>query len=104
DEVAIRQAASGWSKGASDPMQKARAVFRHVQDDFKYVPYEQVFAQTRSIAEILKSGSADNEEKAILLIAALRALDIPANLALVIGKDKGTLIGEFYSLSQFSHV
>lgn len=104
DEVAVRQAVSGWSQGASDPMQKARAVFRHVQDDFKYVPYEQVFAQTRSIAEILKSGTADNEEKAILLIAALRALDIPANLALVISKEKGTLIGEFFSLSQFSHV
>ena len=104
DTVAARKAAVGWSQGASDPLQKARAVFRHVQEDFKYVPYSQVLAQTRSIADILKTRSADNEEKAVLLVAALRSLDIPANLALVIGKDKGTLIGEFYSLSQFSHV
>ena len=40
----------------------------------------------------------------MLLVAALRSLDIPANLALVVGKDKGTLVNEFFSLSQFSHV
>ena len=65
---------------------------------------EDVIAYTRSIAEILKDKTADNEEKAVLLLAALRSIGVPANIVLVVGKDRGTLYPSFFSLAQFSHV
>src|SRR2546422_3698347 len=33
-----------------------------------------------------------------------RSIGVPANIVLVVGKDKGTLVTSYYSLAQFSHV
>ncbi len=104
DEVLMRQVVNGWTQGLTDANEKIKATFRHVTDDFRYVPYEDVWASTSSIADILKRKSADNEEKAVLLVAALRSIGVPANIVLVVGKNKGTLYTTYYSLSQFSHV
>lgn len=104
DEIAVKQAVASWTKGVSDPNDRIKAVFRHVQEDFRYVPYDDVYGQTSSIAGMLKKKEADNEEKAVLLIAALRSMGVQANLALVIGKHKGKLYPTYPSLSQFSHV
>src|SRR5207249_1835194 len=65
---------------------------------------DEVYGRTSSIADILKTKTADNEEKAVLLVAALRSIGVPANIVLVVGKDKGTLVTSYYSLAQFSHV
>jgi len=104
DEVPMRQVVNGWTQGIADKDGKIKAVFRHVTDDFNYRPYDDVWASTASIADILKTKTADNEEKAVLLVAALRAIGVQANLVLVVGRDKGTLVTNYYSLSQFSHV
>ena len=104
DEVQIRQVVNGWTPGLTDQAAKIKAIFRHVSDDFRYVPYDEVYGRTSSIADILKTKTADNEEKAVLLVAALRSIGVPANIVLVVGKDKGTLVTSYYSLAQFSHV
>ena len=104
DDVAVKQVVGGWTKGVSDQTDKQRAIFRHVQEDFQYRRFDDVIAYTRSIAEILKDKTADNEEKAVLLLAALRSIGVPANIVLVVGKDRGTLYPSFFSLAQFSHV
>lgn len=104
DDVAVKQAVASWTQGLSDPNDRIKAVFRHVQEDFRYVPYDDVYGQTSSIAGMLKKKAADNEEKAVLLIAALRSMGVQANLALVVGKHKAKLHPTYPSLSQFSHV
>jgi transglutaminase-like putative cysteine protease len=95
---------AGWTEGAADPLAKTKAIFRHVQRDFRYVAYDDVYGGIRPLKDILKSGWADNEEKAVLLQAALKAAGIDSNLALVSGKNAGGLNPKFFSLTQFTHV
>ncbi len=104
DEVAMKQVVAGWIKGSSDPTDKIRAIYRHVQEDFRYEPYDEVYARTRSISDMLKNKIADHEDKGVLLVAALRSIGVTGNLTLVVGKQKGTLYTNYPSLSQFSHV
>ncbi|HXU11087.1 MAG TPA: DUF3857 domain-containing protein [Candidatus Binatia bacterium] len=104
DEVAVKQVVASWTNGVSDPNDRIKAVFRHIQEDFRYIPYDELYGNVSPIATMLKGKSADNEDKAILLLAALRSMKVQANLALVVGKQKGMLISAYPSLSQFSHV
>src|SRR5262249_43350063 len=46
---------------------------------------------------------ADNEEKAVLLQAALHAVGVDSDVALVSGKQAGGLNPKFASLTQFTH-
>jgi hypothetical protein len=103
-QAPLKPVVDGWVQGAADPQEKTRAILRHVRDDFRYLPYTDVYGGGRAISAILKDGSADNEEKGILLLAALRAAGIDGNFVLVSGKDVGSLNPKFYSLSQFTHV
>jgi hypothetical protein len=100
----IAPVVQGWVAGVNDPAEKIKAVLRHVQDDFRYVPYTEVVAGSRPLDVILKDKTADNEEKAVLLLAALKSLGVGADPVLVVGKDVGSLNPKFYSLAQFSHV
>jgi len=104
DEVLMKRTVAAWIQGVSDPKDRLKAVFRHVQEDFRYVPDDFVYGDVSSIASMLKEKTADNEEKGVLLVAALRSMEVPANLALVVGKHKGKLQTDYPSLSQFSHV
>ncbi|MCI0407994.1 MAG: DUF3857 domain-containing protein [Acidobacteria bacterium] len=99
----LKTLATTWTEGAADPTAKIQAVFRHVQRDFRYLPYDDVYGLVRPLQEILKSGYADNEEKAVLLQAALKVTGIDSDIALVSGKDAGTLNPKFASLTQFTH-
>jgi len=76
----IRPVVEGWVQGISDPQEKTKAVFRHVQRDFRYRPFERVFGASHSIAWILKNKIADNEDKAVLLMTALKAIGIDSRL------------------------
>jgi len=103
-QAAIKPVAEGWVQGITDPQEKIRAVFRHVQEDYRYLPWTHVMGRTRSLETLLKDKTADNEEKAVLLLGALRALGVEGFPALVSGKDYGSLNPKFFSLSQFTHV
>jgi transglutaminase-like putative cysteine protease len=99
----IKPVADQWVQGLAEPQDKVRAVLRHVQQDFGYIPFSQVVGGSRSIAALLKDKNADNEEKAVLMLAALRALGVESFPALVSGKDEGSVNPKFFSLSQFTH-
>ena len=92
-----------WTTGLTDEDAKIRAVYRHVQRDFRYSASDQVFGGSRSLKLIIKDRVADNEEKAVLLIAALKAIGVTAHPALVCGRHGGSLHAKFFSLSQFTH-
>lgn len=92
-----------WTAGLADEDAKIRSVYRHVQLDFRYNASDQVFAGSRALKDIIKDRVADNEEKAVLLIAALKAIGVTAHPALVCGRHGGSLHAKFYSLSQFTH-
>jgi hypothetical protein len=102
--AAIKPAVDGWLQGVADPQEKTKAILRHVRDDYGYVPWTDVYGGGRAVAAILKDGTADNEEKAILLMAGLKAAGLDGKFVLVSGKDVGSLNPKFYSLSQFTHV
>ena len=99
----IRPVVEGWVQGVTDPQEKIKVVFRHVQRDFRYRPYLNVYGSSRSIKSMLKDKFADNEDKAVLLMTALKAIGIDSYTALVSGKNGGSLNPKFFSFSQFTH-
>jgi hypothetical protein len=103
DEQAIGALVATWTQGLTTPEEKQRAVLQHVRKDFRYIDADNVYGSTRSIAQMIQDHSADNEEKAILLAAALRSLGLKPEIALVGARSKGPVYGNFYSLAQFSH-
>ena len=92
-----------WLAGIEAPDQRIDALVRHVREDFRYIAFRSVGGGTRSVADILRDGTADNEEKAVLLLTALKAIGVDASAALVVGRDRGSLNPKFFSLSQFTH-
>jgi len=99
----LKPVVDGWLQGVSDPQEKIKAIYRHVQRDFRYLPFDTVYGSTRPIEMMLKQKIADNEDKAILLIAALKVAGVEALPVIVSGKNGGSLNPKFFSLSQFTH-
>lgn len=72
---------------------KTIAVYKRIRDDWRYDPYHISFSKETYKASTIASRSSGNcVEKSILLIACLRALDIPARLHL--GKIKNHIAVE----------
>ena len=104
-QSALKPVVDDWLKGIADPQEKVKTILRHVRDDFRYLPWDNVYGGgLSSIAAILKDKVADNEEKGVLLYAALKSAGIDSSFVLVAGKDVGSLNPKFYSLTQFTHV
>jgi len=103
DETQMRQAVAGWTAGLTDVDAKIAAVFRHVQSDFRYVDSDLMVGWTRSVSDMLKSRTADNEEKAVLLESALRALGLNPMIGLAAGLESGAVYANYFSFLQFTH-
>jgi hypothetical protein len=99
----LKPVVAGWLQGVSDPQEKVKIIYRHVQRDFRYIPFSSVYGSTRAIEDMLKEKIADNEDKAILLIAALKSIGVEALPAIVSGKNGGSLNPKYFSMSQFTH-
>jgi hypothetical protein len=99
----LRPLVQGWVQGISDPEEKINTILRHIREDFEYESWDRVGGWSDSIEKILKEKRADNEEKAVLLRAALQVIGVESNVVLVVGKHLGSLNPNFTSLSQFSH-
>jgi hypothetical protein len=93
-----------WVKGVADPEERMKTVVRHVQQDFRYIAWNSVIGRVGSIEGLIKNKAADNEEKAVLLVAALKTIGVNAQAALASGKDEGSVNPKFFSPSQFTHV
>ncbi len=102
--AALRPVVEEWTKGAADPQEKMKTVVRHVQQDFRYIDWTSVIGRVGSIESLIKNKAADNEEKAVLLMAALKTIGVSAQAVLVSGKDEGSVNPKFLSPSQFTHV
>ncbi|HKB06726.1 MAG TPA: DUF3857 domain-containing protein [Candidatus Polarisedimenticolia bacterium] len=92
-----------WAQGVADPQEKIKTVVRHVQQDFAYIPWDTVIGASRPLETLLKEHNADNEEKAVLLLAALKVIGVEGSIALVSGRNVGAFSPNYFSLSQFSH-
>ncbi len=99
----LKSLVEGWIQGVTDPQERIKSILRHVQRDFSYLPYDNVVGGSRTLESILKDKTADNEEKAVLLSAALKTIGIDSYLAMVSGRNGGTITPSFFSLSQFTH-
>ncbi|MFQ5877887.1 MAG: hypothetical protein ACE5JH_09415 [Acidobacteriota bacterium] len=102
-QSAIKPVVAKWVEGISDPQRRIEAILRHVRDDFRYVQWISVIGRVHSVEYILKNKIADNEDKAMLLRAALESIGVDSYAALVVGKDYGSLNPNFFSFSQFTH-
>ncbi|HEV8703253.1 MAG TPA: DUF3857 and transglutaminase domain-containing protein [Candidatus Polarisedimenticolia bacterium] len=103
-QVAIKPVVDEWTKGLSDPQEKIKAITRHVQQDFRYLDfYRFVTLSPDPIDKLLKNKAADNAEKAVLLMAALKAIGVDSHAAQVSGKAGGSLNPKFFSPTQFTH-
>ncbi len=99
----LKPVVAGWVQGVTDPQERVKTIYRHVQNDFRYLDFINVQGQARSIDVMLKDRIADNEDKAVLLMAALKTIDVDAYPVLVSGKNGGSLNPKFFSLTQFTH-
>jgi hypothetical protein len=103
-QAALRPIVDGWVQGAADPAARVKAILRHVQDDFRYIDWDTVVGRAHRIDSILKDKSADNEDKAVLFLAALKTVGIDGLPVLVASKEVGSVNPKFYSMTQFTHV
>jgi hypothetical protein len=99
----IKKLVRGWVEGIEDPQEQLKAVLQHIREDFRYIPYNSVLGASRSVKSLVKNKNADNEEKAVLLMAALRAIGIESQAAIVSGRHVGSVNPRFFSLTQFTH-
>ena len=99
----LKPQVEAWIQGIADPQERIKVVLRHVQRDFSYLPYDNVIGDSHTLESILKEKTADNEEKAVLLAAALKTIGVDSYVAMVSGRNGGTLTPNFFSLSQFTH-
>jgi hypothetical protein len=102
-QSALKPLVESWTQGITDPMERVKTIVRHVQQDFAYIPWDSVIGDSRTLETLLKELTADNEEKAVLLMAALKTIGVDSSVALVSGKQAGAFSPNFNSLSQFSH-
>jgi hypothetical protein len=103
-QPALRVLVNGWVEGIDDPREKLRAILRHIQNDFRYIAWDNVVGGTRAAGDIMKDLSADNEEKAVLTMAAIRMIGMDGHYALVSARNAGAINPSFFSFSQFTHV
>jgi len=103
-QAALKPIVEGWVQGAADPAARVKVILRHVQDDFRYIDWDTVVGGTRRMDTILKDKSADNEEKAVLFLAALKTIGIDGLPVLVASKEVGSVNPKFFSMTQFTHV
>ncbi|AXG68740.1 transglutaminase-like superfamily protein [Kordia sp. SMS9] len=92
DEI-IQKLAASYKDNTSSVQEKAIALYNKVRDDWKYDPYSISLSKENFRASVIAQKSSGNcVEKSILLIACLRAIEIPARLHL--GKVKNHIAVE----------
>ena len=83
DHAAVRAKASALAGAVSDPVERARVLYRAVRDDIRYDPYiDYTNPETYRASSVLAQGHAYCVGKASLYVALCRASGIPARLGL----------------------
>ncbi|HKQ96378.1 MAG TPA: DUF3857 and transglutaminase domain-containing protein, partial [Candidatus Polarisedimenticolia bacterium] len=102
DLGALKEKVAGWVAGISEPEARLKAVVAGVRRSTRYLGGDEVYGLARPVGDLLRDGTADNEERAVLMAAALRLAGFPSRIALVAGRDGQPMFQNFPSLSQFS--
>ena len=102
DLVAV---AKGLVAGKSDLEARVAAIHRWVVTKTRYVGIEFGIHGFKpyKVAEVVQRGYGDCKDKASLLVAMLRAVDIPADFVLVRTRDLGAIEGTPATLWAFNH-
>ena len=83
DHPAVRAKAAEATGAASDPVERARRLYRAVRDEVRYDPYvDYTSRETWRASSVLNEGHAYCVGKASLYVALCRAAGIPARLGL----------------------
>jgi len=83
DHPRVRNFARRTIEGATSPRERAMRIFYAVRDGWRYNPYEiRLTAEDMRASRLLERNEGHCIDKAVLMIAALRASDIPARLCL----------------------
>lgn len=86
--------------------EQTAAALRWVQSEIQYidVPLVRHYRQPASLVDVIATRQGDSREKAMLLVALLRKLDLPAEVALV-NTQRGLEAGFYpYRMLAFNHV
>ncbi|MFM7321415.1 MAG: DUF3857 domain-containing transglutaminase family protein [Armatimonadota bacterium] len=102
---AIRALAGRLVAGKRSPEDKARAIFRHVQEKTRYVAIELGISayQPRPAERTIRNEYGDCKDMATLLVALLRAAGVPAWPVLLEAGSDGSPSQELPSPSAFNH-
>ncbi|MGH1387099.1 transglutaminase-like domain-containing protein [Kordia sp.] len=93
EDTSIQKLIASCKDNSISNKEKAIAVYNKVRDDWKYDPYSISLSKENFRASVIAQKTSGNcVEKSILLIACLRALEIPARLHL--GKVKNHIAVE----------
>lgn len=101
----VRALAQEWAESAEDEPEIVRALYTQVADRIRYVGIEFGVRsyQPATPTQTLARGFGDCKDKATLLIALLRALDIPAHFVLVRTRPAGPIDDPLPSFALFDH-
>lgn len=85
DAAPVKEKAQSLTKGQKDEIEKAKALFYSVRDQIKYNAYlpmlpDQFTRENHKASATLERGEGYCVQKAVLLTALARAVDIPARL------------------------
>ncbi len=84
DNDSIQETAHNLTEGLYEVTDRAKSLFYFVRDQFKYIPYVSYdFFKNYRASNTLQKGTGFCVEKATLLIALARAVNIPGRLHLV---------------------
>lgn len=98
----LKEKVEGWVAGVTDSETRLKAVVAGVRRATRYLGGDEVYGIARPVGDLLRDSTADNEERAVLMAAALRLAGFPTRITLVAGRDRGPMYQNFPSLSQFS--
>ncbi|HKP70028.1 MAG TPA: transglutaminase family protein [Pyrinomonadaceae bacterium] len=88
DHVAVREYAAGHTEGLTNDRDRAVALYYAVRDGFQYDPYLlDLRRSSMKASSVLSKSRAYCVEKAVLLAASARSLEIPARLSFYIVRN-----------------
>ena len=91
------------TKGITDPLKKAIAIYEYIRDNFKWNEANRKYA-SKGIRKIIDDRSGNSADLNLLLIAALRNADLKAEPVVLSTRDNGRIITEYPMLQKLNYV
>ena len=104
-QASVTELATRLTKGRTSSEERAAALVEYLNRDIRYtgIEFNEAAIVPHTVAETLARKYGDCKDKALLLVALLRAVGIPANLALLNAGDRLDVPDELPGLDLFDH-